>query len=52
MRLENGKINRNAVNPRLSNARDAAAAIAGVKIDLSVIKKGGPFDHGPYLPLP
>ena len=50
--VESGKINRNIANPKLSDARDAAAAAAGVKVDLSIIKKGGPFDHGPYLPLP
>lgn len=50
--VEYGKINRNVVNPKLSDARNAASTVAGIKVDLSIIKKGGPFDHGPYFPLP
>jgi hypothetical protein len=31
--------------------RKALEADLGIEVDLSVIRQGGPFDQGPYLPL-
>ncbi|MDQ3367188.1 MAG: DUF4157 domain-containing protein [Myxococcota bacterium] len=47
-----GKITRDKVKPKLSDVRRATATAVGKDIDLSVIKKGGPFDRGPYFPFP
>jgi len=26
--------------------------VVGKKVDMSILKVGGPFDHEPYLPIP
>jgi len=32
--------------------RDQLQAVVGKKVDMSILKVGGPFDHEPYLPIP
>jgi hypothetical protein len=46
---ETGKIQ--AGEAGLREVRRAAESILGMEIDLSVIRIGGPFDQGPYIPL-
>ena len=50
--VETGILKRDKVVPRLSDTRDKLEAIAGQGVDLSVVKRGGKFDHGPYFPIP
>jgi hypothetical protein len=50
--VETGILKRDKVVPRLSNIRDKLESIAGKGVDLSVVKRGGKFDHGPYYPFP
>jgi hypothetical protein len=50
--VETGILKRDKVAPRLSDIRDKLESIAGKGVDLSVVKRGGKFDHGPYFPLP
>jgi hypothetical protein len=47
--IETGIIKRNKLEPRLSDVRDKLKSIVGVPVDLSVVKRGGQFDHGPYF---
>lgn len=49
--VENGKITRDKLRPRLSDVRENSEAAVGVGVDLSVVKRGGKFDHGSYFPL-
>jgi hypothetical protein len=35
----------------LRSLRKALEADLGIEVDVSVIRQGGPFDQGPYLPL-
>jgi hypothetical protein len=35
----------------LRSLRKALEADLGMEVDISVIREGGPFDQGPYLPL-
>jgi len=50
--VETGIIKRDKLVPRLSDVRDRLEGVAGVGVDLSVVKRGGRFDRGPYLPIP
>jgi hypothetical protein len=50
--VETGILKRNKVMPRLSDVRDKLESIAGKGVDLSIVKRGGDFDHGPYFPIP
>ena len=50
--VDTGILKRDKVVPRLSDIRDKLEPIAGKPVDLSVVKRGGKFDHGPYLPIP
>lgn len=50
--VDTGILKRDKVVPRLSDIRDKLESIAGKPVDLSVVKRGGKFDHGPYLPIP
>jgi len=50
--VETGVLKRDKVVPRLSDVRDQLQAVVGKKVDLSVVKVGGQFDHGPYFPIP
>lgn len=50
--VETGILKRDKVVPRLSDIRDKLESIAGKGVDLSIVKRGGKFDHGPYLPIP
>jgi hypothetical protein len=50
--VETGIIKRNKVVPRLSDIRDKLEAVSGTDVDLSVVKRGGKFDRGPYFPIP
>jgi len=50
---ETGKIQAGELKPKLSSLRGQAAETMGVpKVDISVIRAGGPFDKGPYIPFP
>jgi hypothetical protein len=49
---ETGILKRDKVVPRLSDVRDQLQALVGKKVDLSIVKVGGQFDHGPYFPIP
>jgi len=33
-------------------SRDQLQSLAGKQSDLSIVKVGGQFDHGPYFPIP
>ena len=37
---------------KLSGLRKELEALLGKEVDISVIKKGGKFDSGPWIPLP
>jgi hypothetical protein len=50
--VETGILKRDKVVPRLSDIRDKLESVAGVGVDLSVVKRGGNFDRGPYFPIP
>lgn len=50
--VETGIIKRNKLAPRLSDLRDRLETLTGTGVDLSVIKRGGQFDRGPYFPIP
>ena len=50
--VEIGILKRDKVVPRLSEVRDQLHVLVGKKVDLSVVKVGGQFDHGPYFPIP
>jgi hypothetical protein len=50
--VETGIIKRNKLEPRLSDIRDKLKASVGIAVDLSVVKRGGQFDRGPYFPIP
>lgn len=50
--VETGILKRNKVIPRLSDIRDKLESITGKGVDLSIVKRGGKFDHGPYFPIP
>lgn len=50
--VETGIIKRNKVVPRLSDVRDKLESVAGKGVDLSIVKRGGQFDQGPYFPIP
>ena len=50
--VETGIIKRNKLVPRLSDLRDRLETLTGTGVDLSVIKRGGQFDRGPYFPIP
>ncbi len=50
--VETGILKRNKVVSRLSDIRDKLESIAGKGVDLSIVKRGGKFDHGPYFPIP
>ncbi|MEO7730521.1 MAG: DUF4157 domain-containing protein [Kofleriaceae bacterium] len=50
--VETGIIKRNKVVPRLSDVRDTLETVSGMSVDLSVVKRGGQFDRGPYFPIP
>jgi predicted nucleotidyltransferase len=47
--IETGKIQ--AGEAGLSDLRKQLQRLLGMDVDLSVIKRGGPFDNGPTLPL-
>jgi hypothetical protein len=47
--IETGKIQ--AGEAGLSGLRKQLQRLLGMDVDLSVIKRGGPFDNGPTLPL-
>ncbi|WP_435970193.1 RHS repeat-associated core domain-containing protein [Streptomyces sp. Qhu_M48] len=53
--IKTGKITAGDVKPKkLSGIRDAVFAIVGdeiVKVDVSVIRMGGPFDEGPFVDI-
>lgn len=36
----------------MSDVRKNLADTVGTDIDLSIIRTGGAFDHGPYFPFP
>ena len=50
--VETGILKRDKVVPRLSDVRDKLESVAGIGVDLSIVKRGGKFDHGPYFPIP
>lgn len=50
--VETGIIKRSKVVPRLSDVRDRLEAVAGTGVDLSIVKRGGQFDRGPYFRIP
>jgi Domain of unknown function (DUF4157) len=50
--VETGIIKRDKVVPRLSDVRDKLEAVSGMGVDLSVVRRGGKFDRGPYFPIP
>lgn len=50
--VETGIIKRDKLEPRLSDIRDKLTSVVGIHVDLSVVKRGGQFDHGPYFPIP
>jgi hypothetical protein len=50
--VETGILKRDKVVPRLSDVRDKLEAVAGIGVDLSIVKSGGQFDRGPYFSLP
>lgn len=50
--VETGILKRNKAVPRLSDIRDRLESISGKGVDLSIVKRGGNFDHGPYFPIP
>lgn len=45
--VETGILKRNKVVPRLNEVRDKLESIAGKDVDLSIVRRGGNFDHGP-----
>lgn len=47
-----GIIKRDDVVPRLSAVRRLLEIVAGIDVDLSVVRRGGEFDHGPYISIP
>jgi hypothetical protein len=47
--IETGKIQ--AGELRLGGLRQSLQTQLGMKVDLSVVRTGGPFDNGPYIPL-
>jgi len=50
--VEAGIIKRDDVVPRLSDIRKKLQMLAGKKVDLSIVKHGSKFDHGPYFSIP
>jgi hypothetical protein len=50
--VQTGIIRRDDLVPRLSGVRDNLEVVAGSKVDLSVVRRGGQFDRGPYFPIP
>jgi hypothetical protein len=50
--VEAGILKRNKIVPRLSDIRDKLESITGKGVDLSIVKRGGAFDRGPYFPIP
>ncbi|TMQ15512.1 MAG: DUF4157 domain-containing protein [Deltaproteobacteria bacterium] len=50
--VEAGIIKRDDVVPRLSDIRKKLQTIAGKHVDLSIVRHGGKFDRGPYIPIP
>jgi hypothetical protein len=50
--VQTGIIKRNKLVPRLSGVRDDLESVAGIGVDLSVVKRGGAFDRGPYFLIP
>jgi hypothetical protein len=50
--VETGILKRDKVVPSLSNLRKSLRATTGTPIDLSIVKRGGSFDRGPYFPIP
>jgi hypothetical protein len=50
--VETGILKRNKIVPRLSDIRDKLESITGKGVDLSIVKRGGAFDRGPYFPIP
>lgn len=49
--VETGILKRNKVVPRLSDIRDRLESIVGKGVDLSIVKRSGKFDQGPYFPI-
>lgn len=47
-----GIIKRDDVVPRLSAVRRLLEIVAGIDVDLSIVRRGGEFDHGPYVSIP
>ena len=47
-----GILKRDRVAPSLSEVRKNLEAVAGVAVELSIVKRGGKFDRGPLLPDP
>lgn len=47
-----GILKRDKVVPRLSDVRDMLESLTGRGVDLSIVKRGGTFDLGPYFPIP
>ena len=47
--VKTGCLKRDKVVPRLSDVRDKLEATTGKGVDLSIVKRGGEFDHGPYF---
>jgi hypothetical protein len=39
------------VKPKLSDIRDGLEATVGKGVDLSIVRRGGAFDRGPYFPI-
>jgi hypothetical protein len=50
--VENGILKRDDLVPRLSSVRDTLKEMVGFGVDLSVVKRGGKFDRGPYFRIP
>ena len=44
-KIDSGEAGLRAVHRKLKE-------LLGLKVDISIIRRGGPFDRGPYLPIP
>ncbi len=49
--ISTGIIKRNVLRPKLSKLREELSSMVNREVDLSVVLKGGSFDHGPYIKL-
>lgn len=47
--LRTGKIQAGELG--LGSLRRSVAQDLGMKVDISLVRSGGPFDTGPYIPL-